>query len=211
MRRNILAAGVILLAVALLFGLSDPFEMLFTVPVSILNIVLGLIIRAPPRLDLQPETSSVRLIIDRGVVRASVYQIVFLDSKLIMKRLSSVTVTVVLALLLTLVGLALLFIIGAIMGGITGFSLQEYLTQRARDRIGTGSRLTQTEKNDIEINMADIQRVKLVRNRLYLTTERTTLVASFPRGYSAKLQQPIEKLFGSKLATEDSIRTAKAS
>ena len=120
-------------------------------------------------------------------------------------------VTVVLALVLALVGLELLFIIGALMGGITGFSLQEYLTQRARDRIGTGDQLTQLEKNDIEINYSDLREVRLVRSRLYLVTETRTLIASFPRGYAAKLYPLLEKIFGSKFEDQESVRAAQAS
>ena len=211
MRKNVFAAGITLLAVALLFGLSYPEGMLFTIPISIINIILGLVTKAPPGLDLNPETANVRLVIDRGVVRANIYQLVFQNSKLVLKRLSSIMVTVVLALVLALVGLELLFIIGALMGGITGFSLQEYLTQRARDRIGTGVQLTQLGKNDVEINYSDLREVRFVRSRLCLITENKTLVASFPRGYAARLHPLLEKIFGSKFKTEESVREAQAS
>ena len=120
-------------------------------------------------------------------------------------------VTVVLALVLALVGLALLFIIGALMGGITGFSLQEYLTQRARDKIATGARLTQSEKNDIEINYSDITQVELIRNRLYFNSKNNTLIAGLPRGYSARLEPLLEKIFGSRFVTEGSGRSIKSS
>src|SRR6267143_3672273 len=136
MRKNILAAGITLLALALLFGVSYPTGLLFSIPISILNIILGLITRTPPGFEIQPESANIRLVIDRGVVRASIYQLVFLNSKLILKRLSSVTVTVILAFVLAVVGLEVLGIIGALMGGITGFSLQEFLTQRVRNKMG---------------------------------------------------------------------------
>jgi hypothetical protein len=209
MRKNILAAGFTFLVVAVVFGISLPDNLFVSIPFSFLNIILGLITKAPPGLDLKPESSNLRLIVDRGVLKASIYQLVFLNSKLILKRLSSVMVTVVLALVLALVGFELLFIIGALMGGVTGFSLQEYMTQRARDKIGAETRLAQHEKNDIEINYADIREVRLVRNRIYLNMENNTLVASFPRGYSARLEPSLEKIFGSKFVTEESVRSAK--
>jgi hypothetical protein len=208
MRKNILAAGLTFLVVAVVFGISLPDDLFVSIPFSLLNIILGLITKAPPGPDLQPESANVRLIVDRGVVRANIYQLVFLNSKLILKRLSSVMITVVLALILALVGLELLFIIGALMGGVTGFSLQEYMTQRARDKIGTGTQLTQSERNDVEINYTDLREVRLVRSRLYLTSESNTLVASFPRGYSARLEPSLEKIFGSKFVTEESVRSA---
>src|SRR5207244_10422148 len=115
----ILVAALTLLATALLFGVSYPAGLLFSIPISILNIILGLITRVPPGLEIQPESANIRLLIDRGVVRASIYQLVFLNSKLILKRLSSVMVTVILAFVLAVVGLAFLGFAGALLEGIT--------------------------------------------------------------------------------------------
>ncbi len=176
-----------MLALAVLFGVSYPDGLLFSIPVSVLNIILGLITRTPPGFEIQPESNNIRLVIDRGVVRASIYQLVFLNSKLILKRLSSVMVTVILAFVLAVVGFAVLFIVGALMGGITGFSLQEFLTQRTRNKIGTEMQLTLLGKNDIEIDYNDLLEVRLVKSRLYLISENSTLSASFPRGYSGKI------------------------
>src|SRR3989442_4580522 len=115
MRKNILAAGATLLALALLFGVSYPTGLLFSIPISVLNIILGLVTRTPPGLEIQPQSANVRFMVDRGVVRASIYQLVFTDSKLVFKRLSSVVVTVILPLVLAVVGLAVLFVAGALM------------------------------------------------------------------------------------------------
>src|SRR5712664_2194012 len=176
MRKNILVVGVALLALAFLFGLSYPpaflFIVLFGIPISILNIMIGLITRTPPGLELQPESANIRLVIDRGVLRASIYQLVFLNSKIILKRLSSVMVTVILALVLAIVGLEALGIIGALMGGITGFSLQEFLTQRTRNKMESEMGLTSVGKSDIEIEYNDLLEVRLVRSRLYLIAEK---------------------------------------
>ena len=209
MRKNILAAGVTLLATALLFGVSYPAGLLFSIPISILNIILGLITRVPPGLEIQPESANIRLLIDRGVVRASIYQLVFLNSKLILKRLSSVMVTVILAFVLAVVGLAFLFIVGALMGGITGFSLQEFLTQRMRNKIGSEMELTSVGKSDIEIEYDDILEVRLVKSRLYLIAGNKSLSASFPRGYSRKMEPVLENIFESRFTTEESVRAAE--
>jgi hypothetical protein len=210
MRTNILVAGITLLALALLFGVSYPVGLIFSLPISILNIILGLVTRTPPGLEIQPESAEIRLVIDRGVVRASIYQLVFLNSKLVLKRLSSVMVTVILAFVLAVVGLAVLFIIGALMGGITGFSLQEFLTQRTRNKIGSEMQLTSVGESDIEIEYNDLLEVRLVKSRLYLITENSSLSASFPRGYSRKLEPMLTDIFGSKFTTEESIRAAEA-
>src|SRR5438094_2354944 len=210
MRKNILVAGITLLALALLFGVSDSTGLFFSIPISILNIILGLITRASPGSEIQPESANIRLLIDRGVVRASIYQLVFLNSKLILKRLSSVMVTVILAFVLAVVGLTFLFIVGALMGGITGFSLQEFLTQRMRNKIGSEMQLTSVGKSDIEIEYDDILEVRLVKSRLYLIAGNKSLSASFPRGYSRKMKPMLENIFDSRFTSEESIRAAEA-
>jgi hypothetical protein len=177
---------------------------------SILNIILALVTRTPPGLEIQPESANIRLVIDRGVVRASIYQLVFLNSKLVLKRLSSVMVTVILAFVLAVVGLEVLGIVGALMGGITGFSLQEFLTQRMRNRMGSEMQLTSIGKSDIEIAYDDLLEVRLVKSRLYLITETSSLSASFPRGYSRKIKPMLANIFESKFTTEESIRAVEA-
>jgi hypothetical protein len=210
MRKNILAAGITLLAVALLFGISYPNGLLFSIPISILCIILGVITRTPPGLEIQPESAPIRLVIDRGVVGASIYQLVFLNSKLILKRLSSVMVTVILAFVLAVIGLEALGIIGALMGGITGFSLQEFLTQRTRNKIGSEMQLTSVGRNDIEMQYEDLSEVRLVKSRLHLISENGSLSASFPRGYSGKMKPMLANIFGSKFTDEESVRAAEA-
>src|SRR6266566_9855751 len=210
MRKNILVAGITLLALALLFGVSYPAGLLFSVPISVLNIILGLITRTPSGFEIQPESNNIRLVIDRGVVRASIYQLVFLNSKLIFKRLSSVMVTVILAFVLAVVGLEVLGIVGTLMGGITGFSLQEFLTQRMRNKMESEMQLTSLGKNDIEINYNDLLEVRLVKSRLYLISENSTLSASFPKGYSGKIGPILADLFETKFTTEESLRAAEA-
>src|SRR6266568_7065563 len=209
-RKNILAAGVTLFALALLFGVSYPTGLLFSIPISILNIILGLVTKTPPGLEIQPESANIKLVIDRGVVRASIYQLVFLNSKLVLERLSSVMVTVILAFVLAVVGLEVLGIVGALMGGITGFSLQEYLTQRMRNKIGTEMQLTSLGQGDIEIDYNDLLEVRLAKSRLYLISENSTLSASFPRGYSGKIKPMLANIFESKFTTEESLRAAEA-
>ncbi len=199
-----------MLALALLFGVSFPAGLLFSIPISLLNIILGLITRTPPGLEIQPESANIRLVIDRGVVRASIYQLVFLNSKLVLKRLSSVMVTVILAFVLAVVGLVVLGIVGALMGGITGFSLQEFLTQRTRNKMGSEMQLTSLGKGDVEIEYDGLVEVRLVKSRLYLMSENSSLSASFPRGYSGKMRPMLANIFESKFTTEESLRAAEA-
>jgi hypothetical protein len=210
MRKNILAAGSIMLVLALLFALSYPLGLFFTLPISVLNIVIGLVTKVSPGLQFQPDSDNIRLVVDRGVVRASVYQIAFLKSKLVLKRLSSVSVTVILALVLAIVGYEFLFVVGALMGGVTGFSLQEFLTQRMRNKISDEKDLTTIGQSDIEFEYANLVEARLLRNRLYLITDSRSLAISFPRGYSRRLEPMLNEVLGSTLTTEESIRAAQA-
>ncbi|HEV2120143.1 MAG TPA: hypothetical protein VGS11_08590 [Candidatus Bathyarchaeia archaeon] len=211
MRKNVLVAGGALLALALVYGASYPSSLLFGLPVAALNIILGLFTKASRGLETQPESAGIKLLIDRGVVRASIYQFVFLDSKLVLKRLSSVGVTVILALVLAVVGLEILFIVGALMGGITGFSLQEFLTQRMRNKISRENELTIVGKDDIKIEYDDLSEVRLIKSRLFLRTENALLVASFPRGYSSRLKPVLADIFRLKFESEESLGAAEAS
>ena len=95
------------------------------------------------------------------------------------------------------------------MGGITGFSLQEFLTQRMRNKIGSEMQLTSVGKTDIEIEYDDILEVRLVKSRLYLIAGNKSLSASFPRGYSRKMKPVLENIFESRFTTEESVRAAE--
>jgi len=209
MRKNILVSGVTLLALALLFGVSYPDGLLFSLPISILNIVLGLVTRTPLGVEIQPESADTRLVVDRGVVRASIYQLVFLNSSLVLQRLSSVSVTVILALVLAVVGLGFLYIVGALMGGITGFSLQEYFTQRARNKIESENALTSVGPSDIEIEYSDLSEVRLGKKRLYFISEANSFATSLPRKYPEKIKPMLAKIFGSKFIDEESVSMAE--
>jgi|SRR5713101_4333166 len=210
MRKNILAAGVTLLAVAIIFGLTYPDGLLFSLPLAVLNIILGLVTRKPSGLGVQPQSGGIRLVIDRGVVRASIYQLVFTDSKLVLKRLSSANVTIILPLMLAVLGFLFLFIIGALIGGITGFSLQEFLTQRMRNKVENEAALTTVGPGDIEIRYDDLSEIRLAKNRLFLLSETNSFAASLPRRYSGRISPVLAKTFGSKFRAEESLSAAEA-
>jgi hypothetical protein len=210
MRKNILAGGVTLFAVAVIFGFSYPDGLLFSLPLAVLNIILGTVTKTPPGLEVQPQADGIKLVIDRGVVRASIYQLVFTDSKLVLKRLSSANVTIILPLMLAVVGFLFLFIIGALIGGITGFSLQEFLTQRMRNKIDDEGALTALGPSDIEVRYDDLSEVRLRKNRLFLLSETSPFAASLPRRYSERISPVLAKIFGSKFRTEESLGAAEA-
>src|SRR5256712_14115934 len=165
MRKNILAGGVTLLAVAIIFGLSYPDGLLFSLPLAVLNIILGLVTKAPPGLEVQPRTGGIRLVIDRGVVRASIYQLVFTDFKLVLKRLSSANVTIILPLMLAVLGFLFLFIIGAWFGGITGFFFKSFLPRGCEKRFRMKRRRPPVGQATIKADTTIFQRIGSAKNR----------------------------------------------
>ena len=76
---------------------------------------------------MQPEQmGSVTLVVDQARFRSAVYELFFTDSKLVIKNLASMGVITAVALLF--------FLLGGIAGGLTGYSLQEFMAQRRLDK-----------------------------------------------------------------------------
>jgi hypothetical protein len=79
-----------------------------------------------------------------------------------------------------------------------------------RNKIGSEMQLTSVGTSDIEIEYNDLSEVRLVKSRLYLISENSSLSASFPRGYSRKIEPMLANIFESKFTTEESVRAAEA-
>ncbi len=125
---GIIEFGLIL---SYLIGLS----FLYTGSIGLFNILLGIITPKAPGITMQPsDPGPVKLIVDKAVVRASIYQLVFLDTKLVMKKLTSRTITFGV--------FGILAILGGLVGGLTGLSLEEFPARRKRDKIGKQDTLT---------------------------------------------------------------------
>ena len=184
---------------------SGLLSFIFTVPIGLLNIFLGGITRKNPGVTLPTQPSDpIRLVVDKGVVGSNTYELVFLGGKLILKRLSSAALTIVTPLILTIGGFLIIGnLIGAIICGMTGISLQEYLTQRRREKIKALERLTVTEARDMEIPYAQLEKVELSRSRLFLFLKDRVMRINISRRYSKRIGPVIETLFSSKYQTED--------
>jgi hypothetical protein len=102
--------------VGYLLDYTGLLSFIITVPIGLLNIFLGGITPKSPGVTLPSEPSSpVRLLVDKGVVGSNTYELVFLGGKLILKRLSSASLTIVTPLILTIGGF---LIIGNLIGAI---------------------------------------------------------------------------------------------
>ena len=194
-----------------LFDLAGLLSFLFTVPIGLLNIFLGAITPKSSGVTQPDEPSSpVRLLVDKGVVGSNTYELVFLGGKLILKRLSSASLTIVTPLILTIGGFLIIGnLIGAIICGMTGISLQEYLTQRRRDKIKALDQLTMTGVRDLEVPYAQLEKVEVSRSRLYLFLKDRVIRVNISRRYSWRISPVLEGLLSSKYQPHDSSRSGR--
>jgi hypothetical protein len=168
-----------------------------------LNLLLAVFTRAGGGVDipLNPQ-DPVKLFVDKAAMGTTIYSMAFSDHRLVLKRLSSGRVTVLAALILAIVGLFLAGLLGALMGGMTAFSLQEFATQKKREVVKKGDLLDASGRGDLEIPYGDLDKVELTRNRvrLYLKDRLVRIVIS--RRYSDKMRPVLQKLIGSFASAE---------
>ncbi|TMI45247.1 hypothetical protein E6H22_08475 [Candidatus Bathyarchaeota archaeon] len=188
MRVGIVVSGIVILAVGvlyLLYSSSNPdyFQVaVFALPFGCLNLGFG-------------------ILVDRGVIGSTIYVILFSDRKLALKRLTSGSVTVLAVVVFAVVGLLFAGFIGAAIGGLTAFSLQEFLTQRRRDATKMGNPLAASGKGDLEFAYADLERVQLAKSRLRLHLRNGIMGIVISRRYPEKMRPIMEGLVSpSKMA-----------
>lgn len=202
MRINLILAGGVILALGYLLSLSGDPNLVVVVPVGLLNILLGVITARNQGVTQSADPSDpVKLYVDKGVVGSNTYELVFLKEKLVLKKLNSFSLTLLVPLMLTIVGFALLFVLGALMFGLTGVSLQEFVTQRRRERISKENRLTTTDPGDLEIRYDEIEKVEISRSRLYMFLRDRMLRINISRAYSKKIRALLGQIISSKVQT----------
>ncbi len=205
MRTNILLIGAVISAAGFLLLLYTTSAGYFTAPAGIANIILGFATgKSKGVTTSQSLSNGPRVLVDRGIVRTSIYQLALFDHKLVLKKLASANVTIIMAILLFLVGMFLEGggLIGGLSGGLTGYSLQEYVTQRNRDRIRKRNALTALGPSDLEFNYDDLEKVRLRGSSMLLFTKTGAVRVSLSRGYAAKMRPVLETLLGEKYEAE---------
>ena len=200
MRLNMLIAGAILSVAGfslILFGFGHGY---FTASVGVLNLILATATRSSPGVTTKPDNASdAKLVVDKGVVGTRIYQLAFLDGRLVMKKIASFKVTIVLALILALSGLlAEAAPIGAISGGLTGYSMQEYLTQKNRDSIAKRNTLSTAGRSDLVVKYNDLEKAGLRSSSLLLFLQNGVVRVNLPRGYAGKIRETLETILGDK-------------
>lgn len=201
MRIAITITGILILAVGVAFILDSQSDSSLFLPALLilgfggLNLAFGIATSKSSGVStLSNGVSGVKMIVDRGVIGSTIYVMTFSEAKLVLKKLTSGSVTIMAVLLFALVGFFVGFIIGAAVGGITAFSLQEFLTQRRRDTAIRGDLLTPSSKGDMEFVYADLDRIQLTRARLRLFLKNGILGIVISRKYPEKMWPVLQKI-----------------
>ena len=204
MRINILIAGGLILAVSILLLASEIVASLFGFALGGLNIVIGILTRKAVGIVVPADQlGPLKLSLDKGVIRTNIYTIAFSDKKLVLRKLSSANLTVATALILALLGAALAGPFGIIVGGITAFSLQEFVTQRRRNEIKKeGNVLDPSGSSDLDFPYDELEQVQLLGNRIQLRLKDRIVRIAVSRKYSRMLGPLLEKIIPAKIQSE---------
>ena len=199
-----LASATVMFVVGVLFyevSLADPIYLntaLLGFILGGLNLLLAVFTRSGGGVQVSDNSQNpVKMLVDKAVLGTTIYTMAFADNRMVLKRLSSGMITVLAALALATMGLFLAGLVGALMGGLTAFSLQEFATQKKRELVKKGDLLDASGKGDLEIPFSDLEKVELTRNRvrLYLKDRLVRIVVS--RKYPDKMRPTLQKLVSS--------------
>ena len=141
----------------------------------------------------------IKMTVDRGVIGSTIYLMAFSNKRLVLKRLTSGWVTVIAVVVFAVGGLVYTgVLIGAPVGGLTAFALQEFLTQRRRNEARQGDLLKGSAKGDMEFAYDDIERVAVTRSRLRIYLEKGILPIVISRKYPEQIWPILETIMPSK-------------
>jgi hypothetical protein len=209
LRINILIAGGLILAVSILLLYSEVVAFFFGFALGGLNIVIGILTgKAVGVVVPADQLGPLKLSLDKGVIRTNIYTIAFSDKGLVLRRLSSANLTVATALTLALLGAALAGPFGIIVGGITAFSLQEFVTERRRNEIKKNL-LDPSGHGDLDFPYEELQQVQLLGNRIQLRLKDRIVRIAVSRKYSRTLGPLLQKIIPAKIQS-DPVPSAKA-
>jgi hypothetical protein len=205
LRASIIISGaiVIVLGVLLFLALSSNLSYfqssLFVIVSGCVNLLLGAVTANPGGVIIPSNSQDpVRMTVDRGVIGSTIYLMAFSDKRLVLKRLTSGRVTVLAVIVFAVGGLIYAGFIGAAVGGLTAFSLQEFLTQRRRTAVKEGNLLEASARGDLEFAYDDIERVALTRSRLRLYLKKGILAIVISRKYPEKIWPILKSIMPSK-------------
>jgi hypothetical protein len=200
MRINIMTAGGLILAFGILLFNSEIVASVFGLALGGLNMFIGISTPKSAGITVPAErTGPLKLSLDKGVIRTNIYALAFSEKKLVLRKLSSASLTVATALVLALLGAVLAGPVGIVVGGITAFSLQEFVTQRRRDEINRGNLLDASDDRDLEFQYDEIEHFELLGNRIQLYVKDRIVRIAISRRSSRILGPMLEKIIPAKI------------
>jgi hypothetical protein len=191
MRTSIVLVGFGIILFGLILWIAIGFPVWLTGIIGFLNIILGIATPRSMGLQLQPEQmgtqmGAVKLVVDQARSRSSIYELFFTDSKLVMKKLASTGAITVVALLF--------FFLGGIAGGLTGYSLQEFMAQRSRDRIRRENSMLTVTGKDIEMPYESMSEVEWTRRGLKIVSGGRTMHIATGKKYRQMISSRLREL-----------------
>jgi hypothetical protein len=141
----------------------------------------------------------VNISIDKGVIRTNIYAIGFSEKKMVLRKLSSANLTVVAALILAVLGAVVAGYFGIIVGGITAFSLQEFVTQRRRDEVKRENTLDSSTDSDLEFSYDEIEHLQLLGNRIRIYLKDRVVRIAISRRSARILGPMLETIIPAKI------------
>jgi hypothetical protein len=200
MRINILMAGGLILAVSVLLVNSEIAASIFGFGLGSLNVLIGVLTPRAVGIAIPADHAGpLNLSIDKGVVRTNIYAIGFSEKKMVLRKLSSANLTVVAALILAVLGAVVAGPFGIIVGGITAFSLQEFVTQRRRDEVRRENILDSSADSDLEFSYDEIEHLQLLGNRIRVYLKDRVVRIAISRRSARILGPMLEKIIPPKI------------
>lgn len=195
-----MTAGGLILAVSVLLFNSEIVASVFGFALGSLNLIIAILTaRAVGIAFPADQAGPVSLSIDKGVIRANIYAIGFSEKKMVLRKLSSANLTVVAALILAVLGAVVAGYFGVVVGGITAFSLQEFVTQRRKDEVTRGNILDALGSNDLEFPYSEIELVQLLGNRIQIHLKDRVVRIAISRRSARILGPMLEKIIPARI------------
>jgi hypothetical protein len=194
LRINIVIAGGIVVAVSVLLLFSEIVASFFGFAFGGLNILIGIL--TPKSFGIfvpSNQQGPLKLALDKGVIRTNIFTVAFSEKKLVLRKLSSAYLTVATALMLAILGAFLAGPFGVVAGGITAFSIQEFVTQKRRDEMKENL-LDPSSDNDLQYPYDELEQIQLQGNRILLHLRGRVVRIAISRKFSRMLGPVLEKV-----------------
>ena len=88
---------------------------------------------------------------------------------------------------------------GVVVGGITAFSLQEFVTQRRRDEVRRGNILDASGSSDLEFLYDEIEQVQLLGNRIQIRLKDRVVRIAISRRSAGILSPLLKKIIPARI------------